>query len=117
MGKMKFQQVIGFLLPSLAGLGIFYIIPFLGSLYYAFSRSDARGGWAGLDNFRALFSSDLFLVASRNTLLFMFLIVPLIVALSFFLSMLVWSQRGIGRLFRSVMMTTYVMPTVAVLLL
>ena len=114
---MKSQQVLWFLGPSLIGLGIFYIIPFIGSLYYAFVSSSAQGGWAGLDNFYALFRSDLFMVALGNTLLFMFLIVPIIVALSFSFSMLVWSNKGIGGLFKSVMLTTYVMPTVAVLLL
>lgn len=51
---MRFGQVIWFLLPSLAGLGIFYIIPFVSSRYCAFMRSDAWGGWAELDNFRGM---------------------------------------------------------------
>lgn len=96
---------------------IFYILPFIGSINYALLNSQADGKWVGLGNFITLFNSELFLVAVKNTLMFMFLIVPIIVILSFFLSMMAWGNKGIGSFFRSVMLTTYVLPTVAVMFL
>jgi multiple sugar transport system permease protein len=117
MGNMKFKQALVFLIPSLAGLCIFYMIPFVGSLYYAFVSADAQSTWVGLGNFYALFKSNMFLIAAGNTLMFMLIIVPVTIAISLTFSLLAWNSKGMGGIFRSVMLTTYVMPTVAVMLL
>jgi len=85
--KRKFELLL--LLPSLIGLSVFYIIPFLSSLRYAFIESSFRTEFVWFDNFISLFSSDYFCLALKNTLLFTVIAVPLIIVLSLFIALLI----------------------------
>ncbi len=76
-----------FLLPSLLGVLLFYVIPFLFSLYYALVDNLGARRFAGLKNFAAALTNPLFVQAARNTLLFTGLCVPLGMALALFLSL------------------------------
>lgn len=66
-----------FLLPSLAGVMLFYCIPFLYSFYYALIDNLGSRNFVGLRNFEATLKNDLFLRASGNTLAFIGMAVPL----------------------------------------
>ncbi len=76
-----------FLLPSLLGVMLFYIIPFFFSLYYALIDNLGSGRFVGLDNFAAALKNPLFGQAAGNTLLFIGLCVPLGMTLALFLSL------------------------------
>lgn len=79
---MKRKREILLLLPSLAGFSIFFIIPFIYSFYYAFTKDVFSKKWVGFDNFRILINSEFFRLALKNTLLFTAVSIPLIMALS-----------------------------------
>ena len=66
-----------FILPSLAGMCFFYIVPFLSTLYYSLINNMADKKWAGFKHFGSLFANDLYMQAGRNTLLFILASVPL----------------------------------------
>lgn len=74
-----------FILPSLLGVAVFYVIPFLFTLYYSMVNNMAEKKWTGLANYRSLFANDLFLQAGKNTLLFILAAVPLGMALALLL--------------------------------
>lgn len=82
-----------FILPSLAGLLLFYVVPFLLSLYYALINNMVEKKWAGLANFRSLFENDLFRQTSVNTLRFCLVSVPLGMAAALFLVLLLQKKR------------------------
>jgi len=75
-----------FLLPSLAGILIFYCIPFLFSFYYALLDNLGSRRFVGLDNFVATLKNDLFIDAAVNTLIFIGISVPLGMVIALFLS-------------------------------
>jgi multiple sugar transport system permease protein len=66
-----------FLLPSLAGVMLFYCIPFLYSFYYALMDNLGSRNFVGLYNFTTTLKNDLFLHSAGNTLLFICIAVPL----------------------------------------
>ena len=59
-----------FALPSLAGFALFFVIPFFMSLYYCFTEGIGGTRFAGFKNFESLLSSESFLLAAKNTLIF-----------------------------------------------
>ncbi len=72
----------GWLLPSLIGVLIFFIIPFCVVMYYSVLDNLAFSNFVGLENFSKLFKNDAFLRASKNTAIFSVIAVPLSVILS-----------------------------------
>lgn len=61
-----------FVLPTLIGLGIFYLWPMVQSIYFSFTEWGAFGGvtWVGLENYARLVSDPEVLNAFRNTLIY-----------------------------------------------
>ncbi|MDO4753821.1 MAG: sugar ABC transporter permease, partial [Bacillota bacterium] len=76
-----------FLLPSLFGMLLFYIIPYIASYYYA-TTDATTGAFVGLDHYAAMLSNSSFQLAGRNTLFFMMICVPLNIILPFCLAYL-----------------------------
>jgi multiple sugar transport system permease protein len=94
-----------FLLPWLAGLLIFTVGPMLASLYYSFTSYDLLSApqWVGLDNYVRMFTQDdRYLTALRVTFIYVFVSVPLKLAFSLVLAVLLSKGlRAVG-LYRAV---------------
>ena len=60
-----------FLLPSLLGILCFYLLPFLIILVYSFFDDPIRRNYTGFVNYAALLKNHAFLLALKNTLLFL----------------------------------------------
>jgi multiple sugar transport system permease protein len=105
-----------FLLPNLIGFLIFTAIPVGAAFVLAFYNYDLLLGasWAGLQNFREMFTTDeVFRAALFNTVYFTAVSVPLSVVLGLVTAMLVnQALRGIV-IFRSIFLLPYVTVTVA----
>ena len=82
----KDHRLVWFLLPSLSGLLLFYLIPFVMSLGYTMVDNTTSQNFAGFQNFMDTFHNPLFLRALGNTLLFIALCVPLNMIVSFLLA-------------------------------
>lgn len=82
MLTIKRKHEVLLILPSVAGFMIFFIIPFVYSFYYAFTKDAFSKKWVGFDNFVNLFKSDFLRLAIKNTLIFTAASVPLIMVLS-----------------------------------
>ncbi|MGH3146183.1 MAG: carbohydrate ABC transporter permease [Rubrobacter sp.] len=105
-----------FLLPNLIGFLIFTAIPVAAAFVLAFYDYDLLLGasWAGLENFREMFTNDpVFRAAFVNTVYFTAVSVPLSVVLGLATALLVnQALRGIV-VFRSIFLLPYVTVTVA----
>lgn len=97
-----------FLAPSAAGFAMFYLIPFVMGVMYSFMSSASEGRFAGLAIYRELLASDSFRKAAYNTFYFSAVSVPLMLALSLGLALLLNRQIY----FRKWLRTTYVLPLV-----
>lgn len=81
-----------FLLPAVTIFFIFNVLPAIASLGFGFLNFGMRSvSWAGLDNFKYLFSDDVFWRALRNTTIFSVCAVSLGVGVSLLLGTLIFS--------------------------
>ena len=76
-----------FLLPGFAGVMLFYLLPFLEVVRRSFFQS-GNSAFVGVGNYRTVFENGAFVLAVRNTLLYMAVGVPLLMGISLFLSLL-----------------------------
>ena len=95
------ENVVGylFLLPWFIGLFALTLGPMLGSLYLSFTRYDLLSApqWIGLQNFTAMFSDIRFLDSLRVTAIYVFLSVPLKLAVALLVALaLNKGLRGLG---------------------
>ena len=83
--KKKFRMSLcgtSFILPSLIGVLLFFIVPFGINIIYSFSRSVASFEFVGFKNYRELFASDAFILSFRNTSFFMLAGIMLLLVLA-----------------------------------
>lgn len=94
-------------LPFLIGFFLFYIIPFFISLWYTVTLS---GTFVGIANYREIFRSAAFRLAAGNTFRFIAVAVPLIMVISFALSLMLHGRLAASSFFRSVFLFPLVLP-------
>ncbi len=104
----KSQKVLAayiFLLPALAGLVVFRILPiantFIGSLFALDYHHGGERIFVGLGNYLSLFSDFVFWDSVKVTLLFNIAVNPLQIAIALLLALLVQSNTRANRFFRS----------------
>ncbi len=71
-----------YLLPSIIGVALFFVLPFLVVIYYSLIDNPIAGNFVFLDNFIGLLKNKAFKMAAANSLKFSFTAVPLAVVLS-----------------------------------
>lgn len=95
--KKRWRNLL-FLLPSLAGAAVFYILPFWDVIKRSVMDDMGRYFTAG-DNYRRIFMSRSFLTAGRNTLVFIIGSVPLLLVISLCIAVLLQqNEKGNRRL-------------------
>ena len=82
-----------FLLPSLLGVALFFVVPFGMVIYYSLVNRPVNGEFVGLENFKALLHNSAFLLGAKNTAILIGLSVPLAVLLP--LKLALWLERAI----------------------
>ena len=87
--KLKDGTVLFLLvLPSLAGLLVFYVAPFMISLYFAVIDNNVSQNFVGLQNFIDTLSNDAFRLGLQNTGVFLAISVPLNIIIPLLLALL-----------------------------
>ena len=64
----KKKSVWLFLLPGLAMLMIFYIVPFFSGIGYSLTDGSYKNAFVGLQNYRDLWGNSMFLLGLKNTM-------------------------------------------------
>ncbi|SKC85206.1 carbohydrate ABC transporter permease [Maledivibacter halophilus] len=108
---MKTKSSITILILFVSGFALFYIIPFLGSIYYALIDNTVNRQFVGIDNFTMLLSNPVFLRALKNTITFIILIVPLNMILSLLLAMAVNKTSSYKELITILFLLPLVIPS------
>lgn len=106
-----------FLLPSLLGVIIFFVIPFLIVVYYSLIDNPINRDFVGFSNFIMVFKNLAFRKAAKNTLLFSFVAVPLAVLLPLLMAMLLQMKIPLRSQFRSFLLSPLMVPTASVVLI
>lgn len=113
MKSMK-RAAIMYMLPGLIGTLLFYIIPFIGGLYYAVHSDTFPPQFVGGANFLDLIGNVMFRSALRNTLKISLLCAPLAVLLALLLSCYLSRKVRGGSWIRAILLFPYILPTAAV---
>jgi raffinose/stachyose/melibiose transport system permease protein len=107
--------VLPLALPALALVAVFFIYPFGVVVFHSFTEWDgiAPSSWVGLDNFRTLLHDANFWHALRNNFFFA-LAVPVQVAVSLVLSVLIYERTPGWKLFRAIFFLPVVMSPIVI---
>ena len=105
-----------FILPNLFGFAIFTLVPMVFSLVLSFMNWDGANviSWAGLDNFKQLWQDTTFRIALTNTFYYVIGTVPLTMAASLGLALLLNQPLRGRNFFRTTFFFPYVASLVAV---
>ena len=106
---------LGFCGLWIVGLGVFTVYPVLASLYYSFCDYSVlqRAVWTGAENYRRMAGDSLFWLSLRNTFVYAALSLPLGMAVSLSLALLLnTGVRGMP-LFRTIFYLPSIVPVVA----
>ena len=108
----------GFLLafPALAGFLVFYFVPFLITVWYSVSFGIGRREFVGLDNFRDLYTNEMFLLAVKNTLRYMAVTVPTTLFGALLLSVTLQNTTKGVRFFQLSFLYPMILPIASVIL-
>lgn len=105
---MKFKKSLPYLLPSFAGLSVFYVIPFLLSFYYALINNMGSREFVGLQNFINTVQNQMFQKGLFNTAVFMLISIPALILMALLIALLL-KRMPHGR---SVLMATLMFPII-----
>lgn len=113
---MKRKKSLLFLIPSFAGVLLFYVLPFLYLVYVSFVNGTHSRSFAGVQNYIDLFSNEAFRTATRNTVVFLLLAVPLSVGIPIYFSLLLEQNLRGKRWFRLLFLSPMMVPSASVVL-
>ena len=77
---------VGFLLPSLMGVLLFVLLPFLDVIRRSFLTAVTEE-WSGLRNYEVVFANQAFRLAVKNTVRFTLVCLPLLIGIGLFFSL------------------------------
>ena len=95
-----------FILPSFAGVCIFWLFPYMDVIRRSFLGA-VNGVFIGLKNYQMIFSNQAFLLAGKNTLRFFGICIPMLVILSLITAVLLNGQK---KKHRQLLKTAFLLP-------
>ncbi len=105
-----------FLLPSLIGVGILIVIPFGDVVRRSFYNAMANQ-FVGVENYTDVIKNSAFRVAIWNTVRFALTAIPLLLIISFLISLLIKSGMSKNKLFKSFFLLPLAVPTASIVLI
>ena len=105
------------LLPGLAGLMLFYVVPFFGGIYFSVTDGTYENNFVGLKNYAQVLQNPMFQLGLRNTWELSLLCAPVIWLLAFILSAMLRTLKERSTPFRNILLLPYLMPSSAMLLI
>ncbi len=111
------MRSVAFLTPSVAGVALFFILPFLVVVYYSVIRSPMNPEFVFLDNFINVLNNSSFRTAAKNTAMFSAMAVPLAVVLSLVLALILECRIPCKSLFRTFFLSPMMVPVASVVLI
>ena len=113
----KARLALPFLIPGLAGILIFYVVPFFGGIWYSLTDGSFENKFVGAENYIKVWGNQMFRLGLKNTMELSLICAPSLFLLSFLLSLLLNRIRPAGTFFRSSVLLPYLMPSSAVLII
>lgn len=106
----------GFLLPSFIGVLVFVLIPFADAVRRSFSETMTRK-FVGLANYKLVFANEAFRLATKNTIRFLLVCIPLLLVLSLVFSVMIFGIKWCQNLIKTTFLIPMVIPAASIVLL
>ena len=106
-----------YLIPSVVGVLMFFVLPFCVVIYYALVNNPIQGRFVGIDNFISVWENRAFRRAATNSLMFSAIAVPLAVVLSLLLAVVMESRIPFKSRFRTFFLSPIMVPIASVVLI
>lgn len=101
-----------FILPSLLGIAVFYVVPYLICIVKSLFIGNS---FVGITNYIELFKNNTFLLALKNTGIFTAVAIPLLMVISFLFALFLNSFKKISSFFRSSLLIPVVVPVASLI--
>ena len=113
-GHKEMRAFLMFLAPSLLGVAVFVLMPFLDVLERSF-KTVVTGQFVGFGNYRTIFTNQAFLLAVKNTFRFTLVCIPLLVVIGLMIAMPVSKLKSMGTI-KSLYLFPLAMPTATIVI-
>jgi len=113
----KKRLVLPFLLPGLAGILLFYVVPFFWGIWYSVTDGSFENNFVGFQNYLNVWRNPMFQLGLKNTMELSLLCAPGLFLIAFVLSVMLNRIRPTGTFFRNTVLMPYLMPSSAVLII
>ena len=110
-------MTLPFLFPSLAGVLVFFVLPFLVVIYQSVLDNPVTKNFVFLKNYEMLVNNNAFRMAVKNTLTFSAIAVPLAVILPLLLAIILMRNIPGRSRFRTMFITPLMVPVASVVLI
>lgn len=108
----EYLAALLFILPSVLGIAVFYIVPYIICLINSMFIGNK---FVGITNYIQLFNNNTFLLALKNTLIFTVIAIPLLMVISFLLALFLNSFKKISSFFKSSFLIPVVVPVASLI--
>ena len=115
--RLERRKTALFMLPSLLGVAVFFIIPFFIVIYYSLIDNPINAEFVGLENFIGLIGNGSFKIATKNTVQFSLIALPLAIIIPLFLATLLMNKLPGKSVFRTILISPYMVPTASIILI
>lgn len=105
-----------FILPSLIGVAVFTLLPFLDVFIRSFQSAISRE-FSGLDNYYEIFSNAAFKLASQNTIKFVLVCIPLLLVISLAIAVFLNKFVKSSQILRTAFLIPMAVPIASVVLI
>lgn len=117
MSKKDKKNSILYMLASLIGVLVFFILPFCVVIYYAFVDNPINHQFVGFENFIRIIQNSSFRQAAKNTATFSLVAVPLAVILSLVMAMILEENIPMKSQFRTFFLSPMMVPVASIVLI
>lgn len=115
--RKKKLKSAAFLSPSILGLLVFFVLPFMVVVYYSVVDNPINHQFVFVSNFINVIHNQAFIQASKNTAIFSAVVVPLAVILSLGLAILLDSRIPFRSQFRTFFLCPMMVPVASIVLI
>lgn len=114
--RLQVQAAALLLAPSLTGVAVFYLIPFVEVIRRSFTDAPGRR-FVGLANYQSVLSNSAFRTAASNTARFLCVCIPALLILSLGMALLTRAAGRYGRLYQTSFLLPLAIPVASIVLL
>ena len=116
-GRRERVFTMPYMFLSIAGVLMFYILPFAVVIFYALIDNTTNANFVGVENFIKLFDNNAFRLALKNTGLFSLTAVPAAVILALMLAVLLEQNLPGKSVFRTIFLSPMIVPAASIILI